>query len=166
MKSVFAMSMVVIAGVCLVPMSAMPNEFFESYAFGKFYVVTIPDDALQRTPAWMEHAENPPLPAHRARKLATQMKESLVEDGDGYKWRLRSLALYPLDDNPFEPPTDKWFWVATFWAMKVEGAATGRPHELQLVILMDGTVIKPDIRPWRPVKEEANGNADKRDRAK
>jgi len=109
-----------------------------SYAFSKQYVVTISDDALQKSPAWAEEAENPPVSARKAIKLADGMKDSLVKDSKDFKWTLRSASLQPAGAG-------KWFWLV-YYEAEFQGVSTGIPNYLRLVVLMDGTVIKPDVK--------------------
>lgn len=115
-------------------------------AFGKKYIVTVTDAAIQNTPDWDDDAENPPVSAKKAMKLATVMKDSLVKDSDKFKWEMRSLSLMEIKD--------KWLWVAHLQAMEngplssePVAASEGHkdPHYLSLVVLMDGSVIKPVI---------------------
>ena len=109
-----------------------------SYAFSKQYVVSISDDMLEASPSWKDDAENPPLSARKALTLATEMKDTLVKDTQEFKWALRSCTLQPADG-------DKWYWLVRYEA-EFQGASTGRPNHLRLVVLMDGLVIKPSVR--------------------
>ena len=114
-------------------------------AFGKKYIVTVTDAAIQKTPDWDDDAENPPVSAKKALKLATAMKDSLVKDSDKFKWEMRSLSLMEIEG--------KWLWTATFLAMKQGALSEPVPvsegeedlNHLSLAVLMDGTVIKPVI---------------------
>ncbi len=108
-----------------------------SIAVGKQYVVTITQRALDESPGWDDKAENPPLSAKKALKLATDMKNSLVKDSDKLKWQLESLSLKPLPDG-------KWYWLANYEARN-QGHIEGRPESLRLVVLMDGTAIQPEV---------------------
>jgi hypothetical protein len=110
-----------------------------SYAFSKQYWVTIPREALDKSPSWNDDADNPPLSARKAIKLATQMKDSLVKDSKDFKWVLSTASLEPVGD-------DKWFWLINFEAQFQGGLLDGHPHFLRLVVLMDGTVIKPQVK--------------------
>jgi hypothetical protein len=119
--------------------SAAHAEFiFWSYAFAKQYKVTISEEALKKSPAWQSDAENPPLSARKAIKLANEMKDSLVQDSKGYKWELQSASLEPADD-------DKWYWLINYEAHK-PGLSNRRPDNLRVAVLMDGTVVKPEVK--------------------
>jgi hypothetical protein len=109
-----------------------------SYAFAKKYTVTIIDEALKKSPAWENDAENPPLSAKKAIKLANEIKDSLVKDSKDFKWKLRSASLEPAGE-------DKWYWLINYEA-QFQGFSSGIPNHLRLVVLMDGTVVKPEVK--------------------
>lgn len=111
-----------------------------SYAFSKQYIVSISDEALEKSPPWKEDAENPPLSARKAIKLANEMKDSLVKDSKRYKWVLQFASLYPTGEG-------KWYWLVHYDA-EFQGGSTGIPNHLQLVVLMDGTVITPLVKDY------------------
>jgi hypothetical protein len=113
-----------------------------SYAFSKQYKVTITDEAIEKSPAWKDDAENPPLSAKKAIKLADAMKDSLVKDSKDRKWKLTSASLEPLGDG-------KWYWLVSYEAEFQGGMSTGIAPNLRLVILMDGMAIKPAIKDER-----------------
>jgi hypothetical protein len=110
-----------------------------SYAFSKQYIVTISREALEKSPSWTDDAENPPLSARRAIRLANGMKDSIVKDSNDFKWRLRSASLEPAGDR-------KWYWLVYYEAEFQGGASTGQPNHLRLAVLMDGEVIKPEVK--------------------
>ena len=109
-----------------------------SYAFSKQYVVRVSNEALKESPSWKDDAENPPLSAKKAIKLANDMKDSLVKDGKSFKWILESASLKPARG-------DRWYWLLNY-EVEFEGAHVGPPQNLRLIVLMDGTVIKPEVR--------------------
>ncbi len=110
-----------------------------SYACGKRYVVTIAYAALDKAPKWAEADENPPLSAKKALKAANDMKDSLMKDSEKPKWILRSLDLRPAGD-------DRWYWTANYEEEPLNGRRlAGQPPSLKLVVLMDGTAIKPEV---------------------
>jgi hypothetical protein len=125
--------------------TARAGTEYWSYAVNKIYVVTVTRGALKKSPTWTPDAENSPLSAGRAIKLANEMKDSLVKDSNGYKWKLRDVSLSPDDYEG-----GKWFWVISYEAsFHKEGFivySSGTQPFLRLVVLMDGTVIKPTRR--------------------
>lgn len=124
---------------CITPVRADMTLY--SYAFSKQYSVSITREALEKSPTWKDDVENPPLSARKAIALANELKDSLVKDSDDFKWTLQSASLQPAGDG-------KWYWLLHYDAI-FRGASTGIPNHLRLVVLMDGTVIKPGIRDHR-----------------
>ncbi len=126
---------------------------FHSYAFSKQYDVSVTTEALERSPQWKTGNENPPLSAMKAIALAAGLKESLVKDDEDSKWYLMSANLTPAAVE------GKWFWLVEYEAVFQKGGSSGPRDNLRLVVLMDGTVIKPVVKdyPAKPpgVKETA-----------
>lgn len=107
---------------------------------GKLHLVTITDEALKNTPSWKDDAENPPFPAGKAIKLANEMKDSLVQDTEDFRWELQTATLTPAGGG-------KWYWVVEYeFASKGRISISGRPYTLRLVVLMDGTIEKPVVK--------------------
>lgn len=115
-----------------------------SEAFGKRYISTVTWKEINAAPKWGPDDDNPPVSARKAIKLATKVKDSLVKDDRHYQWRLDSVELHYWGG-------DNWYWVATYQAyFKGPGGSTGPPIMLRLVVLMDGTAVKPDVINLRP----------------
>jgi hypothetical protein len=112
-----------------------------SYTSGKQYVVEVSREALEKSPAWKDDDENPPLSARRAIRLANAMKGSLVKDSDDYKWQFETAAL--------TSDSGKWYWVIRYEAHFQRGVSSGPRAFLRIVVLMDGTVIKPVIHDFK-----------------
>jgi hypothetical protein len=101
--------------------------------------VRITSEALRKSPSWKLDTPNPPLSAKGAIDLANTLKSSLVSDTEDYKWELKSASL-TLDNS------GKWYWLVYYEATRPEkGFIRGMSPHLMLVVLMDGTVIKPEI---------------------
>jgi hypothetical protein len=108
----------------------------------KYYYVTITDQALQKSPAWSAEAENPPLSAQNALRLANESKAKLVRDTKDWKWKLESILLRPHHD-------DRWYWVMEYEQRPRTGGIQGVPRFLKLAVLMDGTVVEPKVEAGR-----------------
>lgn len=108
-----------------------------THALGKYYISTITETDLLQCPSWDQDAENPPISARKALYLATKMKDSLVKDEAGCKWPLLSVELYPAS-------LGRWVWVAKYRRTLWFGAVAPF-DELAIVVMMDGTVIKPKV---------------------
>jgi hypothetical protein len=111
---------------------------YHSYAFGKHYIVRVSPKDLKQSPSWKKDEENPPLSARKAIKLATKMKDSLVKDSKDFKWELQSAALEPAGN-------DKWLWIVCYQAVFSGASVSSVPH-LRLAVLMDGKVVKPEVK--------------------
>jgi hypothetical protein len=116
------------------PLFDVHKHLVHSWAYGKAYDVNLSDDDIQKTPAWKQDDENPPLSARRAVRLATKMKDSLGKDAKQLEFG--GLAL--------EQFSGRWYWTVRF-AGDPENDRMMAPH-LFLVVLMDGTVPKPESR--------------------
>jgi hypothetical protein len=112
-------------------------------AEGKSFAVTVTDEALKKTPSWDKAAQNPPLSARKAIELASDLKNALVKDADGWKWKLAGLCLKESDPKS---TSDKWYWLAYFEAWPTKGGLGGVPPHLYFFVLMDGRVIEPVVR--------------------
>jgi len=116
---------------------ARADTTFYRYAFSKQYIVSISREAMERTPSWKADAENPPVSARTAMKLANGMKDTLVKDSEDFKWTLKATSLQPAGNG-------KWYWLVHYDA-EFPGS-TGIPNHLRLVVLMDGTAIQPVVK--------------------
>jgi hypothetical protein len=130
----------IVLNVRAVPLLA--GKGLASYAEGKQFFTAVKDEDLQATPKWEATDDNPPLSAHRAINLATAMKNLLVKDSENHKWEFEAADLH------FDKYVDRWYWEVTFWALSKRGQLPQHWAELQLVVLMDGKVIRPDVKPY------------------
>jgi hypothetical protein len=108
-----------------------------SFSLDKCYIVTITDRALRKSPAWVVEAENPPLSAQKAIRLANEKRARLVEDTYDWKWEIETVSLNPAREG-------RWYWVVEYKA-HFRGHSTGIPPFLKLAVLMDGTVVEPTV---------------------
>jgi hypothetical protein len=67
-----------------------------------------------------------------------------------WHWHLDSVSLCPLFPAS---PDDRWFWQVVYRADS-QGGYAGPVDELRLVVLMNGTVVKPVA----PAEETGSGN--------
>jgi len=123
--------------------SADDETEFVGTDFNDTYTVTVTRLALQKSPSWNKQSENPLLPARKALKLATDFRKSFVKDAPRWKWELECIGLR----HATAAGSEKWFWVAHFQEWPGEGMALGGvPPDLFVVVLMDGTVVKPVVK--------------------
>jgi len=112
---------------------------FASYADGKEFDFKITHDEIQRTPIWPVDVAFPPFSARKAQALARKQMDSLVSDGR--KWPLERVCLEDMGDNLH------WLYIVEFGLppSKAPGLHSVIEDRFRIVVLMDGTVIKPVI---------------------
>ena len=96
--------------------------------------------------SWKSDAPNPPLSARKAIDLATEQQKTLVKDSKGHKWEFVTADLTP------DTAVDRWYWEVTFMAYVKPGKPTLREENLIVIVLMDGRVLKPAVRPFPPFR--------------
>lgn len=124
------------------PTVGVADFIWNSYAFGKRYRVEVTRDALAKAPQWPADADNPPVSARKAIKLADVLRQKLVKDTKDFKWQRVSASIEFLDDG------EKCIWIIRYEAHFRRGGETGQPHHLNLMVLMDGTIVEPIVSDW------------------
>jgi hypothetical protein len=117
-----------------------------TYAFRSQYSTKVPPDAIARAPSWDRRNPNPPLPAVDAMVRAEQVRKRFIKErklapegnDDPGEWSLISAQLIPYDANE-----STWVWRVLYEYLMDQ---TGPPNEFAVVVLMDGTVIEPEVR--------------------
>jgi hypothetical protein len=120
---------------------------FESYsAIGKIdnrhYEFKVSQPDILRTPVWAPGADFPPLSARNAQQVARRQMQQLLDGGKG-QWELRETTIVDMGDGmhfvyviQFEPPSD--------------GQGCIGCEFMRILVLMDGTVPKPMVKPLSP----------------
>jgi hypothetical protein len=129
---------VLVAILLVTAPKSIDADAITGHAFGKTYTIVVGEEDLKKGPAWDQAAENPPLSARRALKLATDSRKATIPGHAEFEWQLRYLGLRESEG--------RWYWLADFHAFPRHGSWTGIPPELYVAVLMDGTVVKPEIR--------------------
>lgn len=88
------------------------------------------DSDAERTPAWENHADTPPLSSRRALEIADAFSREWFDGVEGADYALESLEL-----RPVLPDAGKWCWVANY---RVSAPDSGK---LAFMIRMDGVVL-------------------------
>ncbi len=103
---------------------------------GTTLVTVIDSDVVDRCPRWRPSDENPPTPAREALALANEQKCRLAKDSpaDGIFWYLDRAVLTPWGG-------DRWSWEVVYRVHYDEDAL----YRLNLVVLMDGTLVHPMV---------------------
>ena len=91
--------------VALVAAAQEDRPAIEMYdlAFGKVYHVAVTRAVLDKTPVWKEDADNPPLSARKAIKLADEARARLFKDTDEWEWHRESMELNDAGGG-------RWYW--------------------------------------------------------
>ncbi len=124
--------------------SDVPSRYggggFCSYPQGKSVAVTM---WPLRGPVWENDSANPPLTAIEAINAGLRKQRELFPDNDRQTWQLTGAKLTPWDASK-----GYWYWELTFDWKPVLGNRSGIVDELRLAVLMDGTVVEPDIKDY------------------
>jgi hypothetical protein len=103
------------------------------------YVARLTTATLAKSPPWSEDAENPPLSARKAMRLAHKEKERLTANAR-FKalWMFEDARLRSVAD--LRDCKDRWFWVITY--TESHAVSSGPPIRLPIFVTMDGKVVK------------------------
>jgi hypothetical protein len=108
----------------------------------KQYKFTVSQADILRTPIWTPGADFPPLSARKAQEIARREMQALFGSGK-QQWELRETTIANMGDGmhfvyaiQFEPPSD--------------AQACTMCDFMRILVLMDGTVPKPIIKPLSP----------------
>ena len=148
--------------ICLVAITATVIASFAiardieqrfTYHFGKRAALELDCDKIRAAPKWDGKSANPPVSAKRAIEKADSVKIRLLKNNDDWFWQLESASLRPLDPgNPDNELNDNcWYWLITYEAYPT-GGATGPPPQLEVAVLMDGTLVSPTITENKAVR--------------
>jgi hypothetical protein len=119
-------------------------DLFNSYsAIGKVadkhYEFKVSEADILRTPVWDAGADFPPLSARKAQEMARRKMQELLGSAK-QQWVLRETTIADMGDGmhfvyviPFEPPSD--------------GQGCIGCDFIRILVLMDGSVPKPIVKP-------------------
>jgi len=114
-----------------------------SVGIEKSFQVNVSEEAIRKTPPWNKQEADPPLSAREAIALADLVRRDLVAKAPkDCEWLLVSAELTPCEG-------DRWYWLINYEVWPRSGAFDGSPPGLRLVVLMDGTVVKPEVASLR-----------------
>ena len=110
-----------------------------SYFDGKRYDFTFTCEELEATPAWPGTEAHPPLEPREALNIARGQLDTLVPNAS--EWRLGEISLR----QACTP--DQWYYVVSLSPPppRPDGGIT---PIFDLVVLMNGRAIRPDVSPW------------------
>lgn len=113
----------------------LETVFTIDYA-GKKYEYRITEQDLKNAPAWQPGQENPPLSARRAIDSASKFLATLLPNGKD--WRLHQVTLKPVESY--------WYYVVEFLEPVSPGAARQVSSGFQVIVLMNGSPVKPRVQ--------------------
>jgi hypothetical protein len=92
-----------------------------------------------KTPPWTVESSNPPLAARKAILLGKEVKKGLVNDTKKYRWQFIAARLCR------DTEVDRWYWKISFEANVRPGQLPDYIQDLDIVVLMDGTAVRPTV---------------------
>jgi hypothetical protein len=127
--------------------STMPgaNEVFlwgQGLVDGRNFDYVVTNDAMAKVPEWMPDKQDPPLKISRAIELAKQAAKG--DHSDFTDLLLESIQMRPSSSADHQ---DRWFYIVGMYPFV--GGKLSVHTEVTVVILMDGTVVKPTEKPRR-----------------
>jgi len=75
---------------------------------------------------------------------AEALRQKLVKDTKDFKWQHVGATIEFLDDG------EKCVWIIRYEAAVRRGGESGQRYHLNLVVLMDGTIVEPTVSDWPP----------------
>ncbi|MEI7940213.1 MAG: hypothetical protein WCK27_26310 [Verrucomicrobiota bacterium] len=98
----------------------------------------VPFSRLERVPLWRGKG-NPPLSIEKALRIARKWITPQSGNGDVHHILLRAV----------EPGGESKYRYVYYYVMEFSVSPYG--NYITCVVLMDGTVVEPELRPWHPV---------------
>ena len=134
------LSILAILGAMILVTPAHAQDTAASYRSdhaGKRYDFTVTYAQIQLTPDWNEDADNPPLSPRKALARArTDLRTFLP---DAAKWTHPKITLSEVG------APHKWMYIVEFEGPLPPNMVDGPVDQMRVLVLMDGTAIKPVI---------------------
>jgi hypothetical protein len=102
------------------------------------YETTLKLADLNSRPAWPDKSENPPLSPRRAIEIAQSVVDGFSDISDFGDWQ---IEIDEVRLRQFTP--QHWVWIVHYDCKSKVGGQTGPGTYLDVVVLMDGTSIRP-----------------------
>jgi hypothetical protein len=122
--------------------AGLTGNSFPSRLLERTWVSKITDEALAKSPVWESKNENPPVSARRAMALSQPVVERITKDDNAlreWKRRFESATLHKTQDGK------RWFWRVEYSWLPKMGGLSGLPPYMDIIVLMDGTVVEPQL---------------------
>ena len=126
--------------------SVFAGVFESYYASGtmdkKQYEFKVSQADILRTPVWAADADFPPFSARKAQEIARRQMQELLGSGK-QPWELRETTITDMGDG-----------MHFVYAIQFEPSSDGQGcigcEFMRILVLMDGTVPKPIVKPLTP----------------
>lgn len=131
-----------VLGAVMLAIPACAQDSAASYLSertGTRYDFTVTHAQIQRTPDWAEDADNPPLSPRVA--LARARADLRTFLPDAAQWRHPEISLKEVG------APHKWIYIVKFEGPLPPNMSDGPVDIMRVIVLMDGTAIKPIITP-------------------
>jgi len=100
----------------------------------KDFKTEVTRERVAKTPAWAASADFPPLSARKADQLAVAKFHKLLPDRSD--WERKRITIQSIGDDAH------WYYLVEFAPIEPQ---LGVQASLEIVVLMDGKVIEPEV---------------------
>jgi hypothetical protein len=127
--TIFVLSLAVQARAVL-----MDSQVYYVLIGTKEFKTQVTREQVAKTPAWAASADFPPLSARKAERLAVAKFHKLLPDKSD--WERKRIVIESIGDDAH------WYYRVEFAPVEPQ---LGRQGSLEIVVLMDGKVIEPEV---------------------
>jgi len=113
------------------------RRILDRHPSGSSYEVVVHESDLRRAPLWRDDEESPPLSPQQAKRMAKAYVSQFIPESRN--WRVERLSLEPINAR------DQWIYVVDFCPVPIGGSTFGNATPFQIVILLDGTLLQPQM---------------------
>jgi hypothetical protein len=133
--------------LCVIALVAAPMCFGEGFisklsTYGKVghkrFTFTVTAADIAKTPACVRGARHPPLSRRQAQTIAHNVLRKYL--GNTAEWRFRECLLFDTGDHRH------WTYYVGFDRKYPNQASEIEPDQFNVPVLMDGTVVAPQVR--------------------
>jgi hypothetical protein len=127
---------VVMFGFCVISKAQDIEPLSTRSSYGNnHYEFKVTHEMLDRSPAWADGEEYPPLSPGRAYQIALASFSKLIPNGE--KPSKGKISLYPIEG--------KWVYTVEFMEPQPAGIYDGPMKSLSIVVLMSGEAVEPKV---------------------
>ncbi len=112
----------------------MDSQVYYVLISTKEFKTEVTREQVAKTPAWAASADYPPLSVRKAEQLAEAKFQKLLPDKSD--WERKRIIIESIGDDAH------WYYRVEFAPIEPQ---SGRQGSLEIVVLMDGKVIEPEV---------------------